>query len=56
MVRLCIEIPLELLEKLNRHRDFNNKPHSLNDIIVEMMLLGIFDTEECETNEPATRH
>jgi hypothetical protein len=54
MIRLCITITPELLAKLHQHQAFNHK--SLNDTIVEMISLGMFDLEESDAHEPAARH
>jgi hypothetical protein len=51
MIRICITISAELLARLEQHRNFN-KEQSLNDTIVEMMQLGMFDLEESDAHEP----
>jgi hypothetical protein len=51
MIRLCITITPELLAKLEQHRNFNNKNQSLNETIIEMMTLGMFDLEESDRHE-----
>ena len=55
MVRICITITPEFLERLRQHQDFA-RHKNLNDTFVELATVGMFDLEECDSHELVTRH